>query len=450
MFREKRDTKRDTIMENYKFYLHSPFEKRPEVISKLRKEKKVPIMVLDKNTNQREPKYYSARESIVKLSVRIGNKQIQIYTPLRIHASDWNFETKQPKPGRAPGLMHEMNVIQKRVEDLFSELRINKNRLPTVEEIRSRAAMDKDSGFFSIFDEFLQQYKGQGIVKSYKQTRDKIFAMNKSIEFNDIDLTFYDRFVKDLEKQELNQNTQGRHIKNLKLFMKWSRMRHHHKNREYQDFKLRSEAVGKFFFNIGELESIINHDFEENSKLDRVRDFFIISAFTGLRYEDYTRLNLNHVSTQTLRIISAKNNIQLSAQVLPEVRFIFDKWLRITSGARIIPPKISNVKMNAYLKEMAREIDDIKNINVSVKKGKNEIWFKKADHITTHTGRRSFCSNMHYLKIPSKVIMKASGHLTMSSFEKYILDDDQGYYSESAGILETYNTFKESRKLRIV
>jgi len=436
----------------YNYYLRDPFEKDPVVISKYRKAGKKPTMVMSKKTHKNEAKYYSTGECTIYLSVRYNKKRVVLNTGERINPAHWNFETKIPKIGKAFGLKEDLDIFKKRIKDLFSELRNNEkeNRFPTIEEIRLRAKLHEDSEFFNVFDNFLFDYRKNDIVRSFKQTRDKIFKMNPGIEFNDIDLNFYDRFISVLEMLGLNQNTQGRHIKNLKLFMKWSRKRKHHKNRDSEDFESRSEQVEKFFFNPGELEAIIDHKFKEGSKLDKVRDLFIVSAFTALRYEDYTRLEPKHISTGMLKIISAKSNIELSAQILPEAQAIFDKWLRITEGESIIPPKISNVKMNLYLKEMVRLIDKIKDVQLLVKKDKKETWFKKADQVTTHTGRRSFCSNMHYMGMPSKTIMKASGHTTMSSFEKYVLGDDQNYFQETGGILEAYLEFKEKRKLRIV
>jgi integrase len=44
----------------------------------------------------------------------------------------------------------------------------------------------------------------------------------------------------------------------------------------------------------------------------------------------------------------------------------------------------------------------------------------KYDLITSHTGRRSFCTNMYKRGLPTLMIMSISGHKTEKSFLKYI------------------------------
>ncbi len=449
---------------NYNYYLREPFEKAPDVIAKYKKAGKKPVMVANKKTKHKEAKYYIPGEATIQLSVRYGKKLVMLNTGQRIRPILWDFNTKAPKIGKAPGLADDLAGFRQKVKDLFKE-KVKDNEHPTAQEIKTAVAIKKDTAFFELYQEFLDLYdtdknilkSSRGIVRSFEQTRDKIKKKFPGYEFNDIDLRFYDKFTTHLKKQGLNLNTIGRHIKNLKMFMKWSYKRKYHKNQDYIDFKIKSEPVIKFFFNPGELSAIINHKFTEGSRLDRVRDMFIISCFTGLRYVDYIGLKPGHIKTGELKKDSAKSGAKLSVSILPEARAIFDKWLRLTDGENIIPypmkgnrPGISNVKMNDYLKEMARAIDEIKDVRLSIKKGNNEIWFKKASYIASHVGRRSFCSNMHYIGMASKKIMEASGHRTMSSFEKYVLTDDQNYFEQINGMLEQYVNFKNKLKLRVV
>lgn len=44
----------------------------------------------------------------------------------------------------------------------------------------------------------------------------------------------------------------------------------------------------------------------------------------------------------------------------------------------------------------------------------------KWQKLTTHTARRSFCTNMYLLGVPVMTIMSISGHRTEKSFRSYI------------------------------
>ncbi len=79
-------------------------------------------------------------------------------------------------------------------------------------------------------------------------------------------------------------------------------------------------------------------------------------------------------------------------------------------------------KMNNSLKLLGKlaGIDNL--IEVSrTKGGRLQRDFKpKYELITTHTARRSACTNMYLANIPTRVIMSFSGHKTEKSFLKYI------------------------------
>ncbi|MCL2329156.1 MAG: tyrosine-type recombinase/integrase [Bacteroidetes bacterium] len=46
--------------------------------------------------------------------------------------------------------------------------------------------------------------------------------------------------------------------------------------------------------------------------------------------------------------------------------------------------------------------------------------FEKWQQVSSHTGRRSFCTNMYKRGLPTLMIMSISGHKTEKSFLKYI------------------------------
>lgn len=87
-----------------------------------------------------------------------------------------------------------------------------------------------------------------------------------------------------------------------------------------------------------------------------------------------------------------------------------------------LPPAISNVNMNKYLKEVAKEagFDEIQ--QVKSYKGGNAFIANTPTHqlITTHTARRSFATNMYLMGVPSITIMAITGHRTEKAFMKYI------------------------------
>ena len=67
---------------------------------------------------------------------------------------------------------------------------------------------------------------------------------------------------------------------------------------------------------------------------------------------------------------------------------------------------------------------------------------EKLSQVTTHTARRSGCTNMYNANIPIGKIMKISGHKTELEFRKYIRVTDE----ENAEELASHKFFTRGQK----
>ena len=92
-----------------------------------------------------------------------------------------------------------------------------------------------------------------------------------------------------------------------------------------------------------------------------------------------------------------------------------------------LPKPISNQKYNDYLKEAAKlaELNSIFIKTVSINGMKVEKKYPKYKLISSHTARRSFCTNAYKDGIPTLSIMAISGHKTEKAFLKYIKVDGE-------------------------
>ncbi|URC14839.1 site-specific integrase [Flavobacterium sp. B183] len=125
-----------------------------------------------------------------------------------------------------------------------------------------------------------------------------------------------------------------------------------------------------------ELNTIENKIFS-TPRLEKVKDIFLFSCYTGYAPVDaleLTERNLSEDSTGNLWIMTsrAKTAIRANVPVLPTVENIISKYKNQQRG---LIPKISNQKMNAYLKEIA----DICSIN---------------KHLTWYVARHTFATTI--------------------------------------------------------
>lgn len=82
----------------------------------------------------------------------------------------------------------------------------------------------------------------------------------------------------------------------------------------------------------------------------------------------------------------------------------------------------SNPDFNRNIKVIGKLAGINNRITFSSKKGNTQVKITKAkcDWITSHTGRRSFCTNEFLAGTPVKIIMQISGHKREKDFYRYI------------------------------
>ena len=124
----------------------------------------------------------------------------------------------------------------------------------------------------------------------------------------------------------------------------------------YSTFTLRFPASSREYLTIQELKKIIKLDLSDNSALDEVRDIFLFSCYTGLRFSDAIGLTMNNIMNineeKHIRIDQLKTNERREIPLLKNAYLIINKYE--SASFRIneckILPKYSNQRVNIHLK----------------------------------------------------------------------------------------------------
>gem|GEM_PF-5714452 len=140
-------------------------------------------------------------------------------------------------------------------------------------------------------------------------------------------------------------------------------------------------------------------------RLDRIRDLFVFSCYTGISYVDIMKLTKDNISIGLDRnkwIISKrqKTNTPIKVPLLEPVMEMIKKYeehpMIIVSGTLL--PKITNEKLNVYLKEVA--------ILCGIKK-----------NLTFHMARHTFATTVTLSNgVPIETVSKQNGtyHLNIA------------------------------------
>ncbi|MBX9785637.1 MAG: site-specific integrase [Chitinophagaceae bacterium] len=252
----------------------------------------------------------------------------------------------------------------------------------------------------------------------------------KPITFDSFDAQFYEDFVfyltyeipqvrrKELIKG-LKANSVGKTIKHLKSFLK-ERMRK--KIIPFMDlsaFKVMEEEVDAVYLSWKELSAIYHLDLIQQPQLEKYRDLFVLGCLTGFRFSDYSDIKPEEVRDGMLYVNQTKT---LSTVVVPLKK---DAKQILIEKYKMQMPQVSNVNFNYYIKEVAKLAGIDEQIKITHKRGNkvSEEIKPKYAWVTSHTCRRSFCTNEFLEGTPINLIMAISGHKTEKAFRRYIKAD---------------------------
>jgi len=182
------------------------------------------------------------------------------------------------------------------------------------------------------------------------------------------------------------------------------------------DFKIVDEETDAIYLSYEEIGAMYALDLSDDLTLELYRDMFVLGCLSGLRYSDFNNLSWNDMRNDLLYKKTKKMDNWVVIPLRKEAKEIFFKHYAQS------PPKISNPVFNKYIKLIAKMAGITQLVTFSHKKeNKNVIETKpKYEWVTSHTCRRSFCTNEYLLKTDINLIMRISGHKTHRDFFKYI------------------------------
>jgi integrase/recombinase XerD len=228
------------------------------------------------------------------------------------------------------------------------------------------------------------EYRGQ--IKSDlggqmdRITHKHLKEFKKEIYLREISLDLVRRFDSHLSEKGISQSGKFPIHRCFRKVIKEAFEENLIKQYPYRKFKVSQPKKREVFLTLEEVERIRNLNIpEDKGRVSKVRDMFLFSCYTGLRYSDIERLSWSHISDgeKVLCMIMQKTRKRVKIPLLEKAKVILRKYKSITGGKKenLVFAPISNQKANAYLKEMAQ----IAGIN---------------KHLTTHVARHTFASNL--------------------------------------------------------
>lgn len=225
----------------------------------------------------------------------------------------------------------------------------------------------------------------------------------------------------------MKPNTVGNQIKNLKIFLRYLMRNDIIKHIDLDELKKPSEAGDHVYLNDDEIERLLNTEMP-NPALALTRDMFIVGCETGLRFSDYSTLSVDHIDGNFIKKPTKKTGKKVQIPISNRLSKVLERH----EGD--FPKDINSVVFNRQIKQVCKiaGLNSIEHKQERRGTSKRELQLPKWAMVSSHTCRRSFCTNQFLRGIPTFLIRKISGHATEEAFLKYIRIDEERAAEEMA------------------
>ncbi|RLD94366.1 MAG: hypothetical protein DRJ13_14965 [Bacteroidetes bacterium] len=352
------------------------------------------------------------------------NTPLKVSTRIKIDEKEWNKKKARPRDLDAN---HQGNSIIREMERYESALigALNKHDTDNIQLLREEVYMQLNKAdtsnpvdFIDYFRAYVNEAKeiGKSNWKAYNTCLNhlNVYFNNKPVPYSSIDLRFYGKYNKYLTSKQLATNTIATQWKLIKAVIGKAHREGLHTNDSYRHFKKKMGSADTIFLSEEELNKMYN--LKLIGYLEKARDYFLIGAYTGLRFDDWDRVSSEKVVNGVLTLRSTKTGELSTIPIHPVVSAILDKY----EGE--LPYKPSNQKMNEYIKVVAMRANINDHVETRITKGGVRVINTSEKHelVTTHTARRSLATNLVLRGVSPYVVMKVTGHKSLSSFERYV------------------------------
>ena len=314
-------------------------------------------------------------ESSIMARIIFGRKKAELATGIRI--TDYSWSVKKQESTTSAIINRRLSQIKNEIYDTKLILD-NKGEYYTVKDIKNYylGGENNTANLLELWDSFINHRKTSGECRSstltkYRSTHKYLHEFLKSIsatqllahqwdkkKIKEFDL-FLNQVVIDNRGSKMMQTTINKHHVKLKTILNYAIQLEIIQNNPYNGWKLSFPYKSREYLDDRELDLIENVNLEHNPSLDKARNIFLFSCYTGLRYGDTQLLlikNIHWSSDQAfIRMEQQKTKDDVYIPLIKRALDILCKYEdlpeRLIQGKAL--PQLSNQKLNFYLKAVA-------------------------------------------------------------------------------------------------
>lgn len=365
-------------------------------------------------------------EAEIYARVTVNQKRVNISLKRKIPINQWDVAKKRIKghSEQAKQVNQYLDQVYTQLFQIYQDLKFQ-GSLITAQLIKANynGENEQSKSLLNLLEYHSQKIentlaKGSirnfGVTENYlkkflKETRKTTDIYLKELDFKFLcDFEYYlSSYWPVGHPKAMSHNTVMKHIQRVRKMVTLAYHLEWIPKDPFVRWKSTFEKKEREFLSDNELSIMENFDFEID-RLDRVRDLFIFSCYTGISYVDIMNLTKNNlvigIDGRTWIITKRqKTKSAVKVPLLGKAEEVVEKYkdhpmTRVTNS---ILPRITNEKLNQYLKEVA--------FYCGIKK-----------NLTFHMARHTFATTITLSNgVPMETVSKLLGHTKIATTQIY-------------------------------
>lgn len=386
--------------------------------------------------------------------VTVNGKRTNIGLKRKVDILLWDSINKKAKGNtrEAKEINNYINLVQSRLFNIYQDLKykgelITPQLVKTLyngENINSKSLLE----LLEYHNRKIEKTLAPGTIRNFGITENYVNRfLKQKLKTTDVNLNQLNyKFISDLEMflvnyyqkghpRAMSHNTVMKHLQRLRKIVNLAYQLEWIEKDPFIRWKPTFEQKQRDFLGQNELSNLETYHFPID-RLDRVRDLFVFSCYTGISYSDIMGLTKNNLiigmdGKSWIATKRLKTKTTVRVPLLEPAQKILDKYEGhpVTMHSGTLLPKITNEKTNLYLKEIADAVGIKKNL-------------------TFHMARHTFATTVTLSNgVPIETVSKLLGHTKLATTQIYarVLDKK---VSEDIEQLRSKLGFLNTRKVR--
>jgi len=363
---------------------------------------------------------------IIYARITVNQKRVLVSLKRKISLESWDSSRKRAKGHsiEARQLNQYLDLVQSRFFQCYQEL-TSKGKLITAKLVKAIFLGDDENSktlqeLIGYHSRKIESTLASGTIRNFGITEGYINKfLNKEKNTSDVYLKELDyKFLCDFENflqeyypkkhpRAMSHNTVMKHIQRLRKVVTMAYHLEWIDKDPFRRWKTTFEKREREFLSANELSNMETYEFPIE-RLDRVRDLFVFSCYTGISYVDVMALSLDNISmgidgNNWIFTKRQKTKTPIKIPLLDPALELIKKYANhpVTQITGSLLPEITNEKLNVYLKEVA--------ILCGIKK-----------NLTFHMARHTFATTVTLNNgVPIETVSKLLGHTKIATTQIY-------------------------------